>query len=171
MIYQTFVNDLDDYCNLTMDYNSVLDLYDNYTKYDKYFAKFSFLTNYIYFLFDNNKIIDNYFGFFNRCLDDDETAKNYFSHLDQFLKEAHDLDYSKVIVVLIPVLLDNRYDEKFESDLKYFFSRRLDCDFISVSDIVSDLKVKDRIISSQDIHASKEVNRRIANVIISMLKE
>jgi len=170
LIYQVYLNDLDEYCLEAGKELPDLDIYKNFSALDKYWARSFFLINYIYFSFPNEALIRRYYGFYSSCSSDPEIYKNYFIDLKNMFIKAHDeCGYEKVVVILMPTLADLSFCKSFEQKVLYGIADIPYVRYIQPSAFIENIPIKERIVNKQDTHASSQVNKLIANKLLDLM--
>jgi hypothetical protein len=162
LVYQIYINDLDEFC-LEHIPPPEFDIYMNFGAYDQYFAKISFLCNYIYFSLPNQQLIETYYGYFKNCYQNEAIQQAYFNALLSALKNASEsLGFQKIIVVHIPTLAAPEFSSAFEVALEKQLITLPNATFVSIQKEISGLPLRKKIVNKQDTHASRQVNQIIA---------
>lgn len=165
LFYQIYINDLDDFCHRTKENN--FDIYCNFSTVDRYIFKASFFLNYVYFSFPNNRLIQSYYGFFRSCYENDVVLDEYNDHLKAMLtKLLQTNQYKKAYVFVMPTLADITMGAAFEQTIRTSLQSINGITFFSVTDKLANLPVKERIVNTQDTHASEKANAVIAQIIL-----
>lgn len=168
LIYQIFINDLDDYCYRNQ---PLYDIYSNFCKYDFIWAKSMFLLNYIYFTYPNKKIVDDYYSYFSKCNLSDDVINNYLNDLTNTLSDAKNLfGYDKIFIMIMPTLGDISASIKFESNVYKRISEQSNIQVIEIHNELSKLHIRERIVNRNDTHASIIANQLIANKILNYIE-
>lgn len=168
LIYQIFINDLDDYC---LRNQPLYDIYSNFCKYDFLWAKSMFFLNYIYFTYPNKKIIDEYYTYFSNCNLSKTVLDNYLNDLVNTLNDADKrLGFHKIFILVMPTLGDMDASIMFEKNVYNKISEYSKIKIIDIRNELAPLNIKERIVNLNDTHASILSNQIIANKILEYIE-
>ncbi|MBN1364650.1 MAG: SGNH/GDSL hydrolase family protein [Syntrophaceae bacterium] len=128
----------------------------------------SYFFNYLYFLLPREYLGRSYIDYLTKAYKSDKILSKHKNDLILFV------DYAKknsiqLIALVFPFLVDMEMsDSMYVNDIISFFEANK-VDIINVSQIARDMPIPERIINKNDTHASKKLNRIIAQRIINKL--
>ena len=132
-------------------------------------VKGSYLFNYIYWMLPKPYDV-TYVDFLTQAYRNNEVFGKHKNELNLFIDYAHE-NSAQLIAVIFPFLENLELSNSLYVDhLVNFFSTN-GIRTINVSQLVKDMPVKDRVVNSNDDHASKKVNRIVAQEILKILKQ
>jgi hypothetical protein len=125
----------------------------------------SYLINYIYWLFPRENFDAQYITFLHRAYENDNLLSKHKDELQLFVNYARE-NSIQLIVVVFPFLTDlEMSDSLYVNNIVNFFQANK-ISVINVSSLVKDIPAPERIINVNDGHASKKVNRVVAEEIL-----
>ena len=129
----------------------------------------SYLFNYIYFLFPREYLGGSYINYLTKAYKNDKILSTHKDDIRLFINYAKE-NSLQLIVLVFPFLTDvETSDYMYVNDIVNF----LKADKISVINVslfIKGIPVSERIINKNDIHASKKLNRIIAQKILEKLE-
>jgi hypothetical protein len=145
--------------------------FDGY-KLPRYMNKFvlfigsgSYLINYIYWLFPRDNFDAQYIAFLHHAYKNDDIFSKHKDELQLFVNYARE-NSIQLIVVAFPFLTAlDMSDALYVNNIVHFFEANK-ITVINVSSLVRDIPDEERIINVNDGHASKTVNRIVAEEIL-----
>ena len=129
----------------------------------------SYLLNYIYWSSSNYYINDSYNNFLSLAYNNDTILSKHKDDLGLFVNYAKK-NSLKLIVVVFPYLHNlEKSDALYGNSIVNYFAEK-NVSTINVSQLVKDIPISKRIINKNDGHASKIVNKLVAQEILKRLK-
>ena len=129
----------------------------------------SYLFNYIYWLFPREYLGVPYITFLTQAYKNDTLLLKHKGDLKLFVDYARE-NSIQFIVVVFPFLNSiEMSDSLYGNDIINFFKTN-NVSTINVSQLVKDIPLCDRVININDMHASKKVNKMVAQEILNKLK-
>ena len=142
-------------------------LYSNVPSFTIPLLKNSFLLDYIYW---GIRGPSHYIEFLEQAYQTKAIREGHFKELDLFVNYC-DSSSIELIPVIIPFMEDLKMSEElFVEPLRLHFES-LGIEIINVSDLVSDMPFKERIVNNSDRHASVKVNKKMAVAIEARLQQ
>jgi hypothetical protein len=127
----------------------------------------SYLFNYIYWLFPRN-LEEPYLNLLYRVYRNDQIVLKHKGELKLFVDYARN-NSILLIVVVFPFLENIEFSNRIYVDTIVDFFQTNHIDTINVSQLVKDIPVSERIINKNDGHASKKVNKIVAQEILKII--
>lgn len=168
IILQYYGNDID---KVAAENGLVFKGYESYSDLPGYLVnpiKGSYLANFVYWTLPRQET-SSYSKYLENAYKNQKVMSDHENDLKRFI------DYSRensieLIVVIFPFLQDlNASNEIYVNEiLKYLEENNIKT--INVSPLVENMKVSDRVVNSNDAHASKEVNILVAKEILNTIK-
>lgn len=129
----------------------------------------SYLFNYLYFLSPREYLGRPYVIYLTEAYRNDQILSKHKNDLGLFLKYAQK-NSIQLIAVVVPFLADAEMSEAmYVNDIAGFFEAN-NVSVVNVSQLAGNIPVPERIVNKNDTHASKKLNRIIAQEIINKLK-
>jgi lysophospholipase L1-like esterase len=142
-------------------------LYSNLNLVSKILIESSFLLNYVYWLFPQSDAKD-YWNFLEKAYQNEDVLNEHLKDLDGIIELSKNKS-AKLTVLLIPYLHNLEESEKIFADkIETYFTKK-EIEVINVTDLIKDIKLKDRVVNSNDGHASEQVQEIIADELIKSL--
>jgi lysophospholipase L1-like esterase len=163
---QYFGNDIEGiaYNKLTKENH---DPYSNLPSIPKFLIKGSYLINYLYWLYPHEDYRP-YLNYLTKSYTNKEIVIEHFNDLQKFIDYCN-LENIKLNVIIFPFLTDPGISKIiYENKIELFFKNR-HVETIRVSEIIKHLNKNERIVNSNDSHASIKVNDLIAKHLIKVL--
>jgi hypothetical protein len=128
----------------------------------------SYLINYIFWSFPKQYINESLVILLNQAYKNDDMLAQHKDELMLFVDYARN-NSIQLIVVVFPFLQDlKKSDSMYVTDMVNFFEVN-GVPAINVSALVKDIPLSERVININDGHASKKVNRIVAQEILKKL--
>lgn len=129
----------------------------------------SYLINYIFWLSPREYLGAPYISYLTKSYKNDNILSKHKDDLKLFVNYARE-NSIQLIVIVFPFLADvEMSDSLYVNNIVNFFKANK-INIINVSQLVKDIPVPERIINTNDGHASKKVNRIIAQEILNKLE-
>ena len=129
----------------------------------------SYFFNYIYWSFPREYPVESYIAFLTQAYKNDLVLSKQKDNLRLFIDYA-DKNSIQLIVVVLPFFNDIELSNSmYVNDIVNHFETN-NVSTINVSQLVSNIPLSERIININDTHASKKVNRIIAQAILKIIK-
>jgi hypothetical protein len=129
----------------------------------------SYLLNYIYWLYPREYLGMPYITYLTKAYKNDSILSKHKDDLKLFVDYARE-NSIQLIVIVFPFLADiEMSDSMYLNDIVNFFKANK-TSVINVSQLAKDLPVNERIINKNDTHASKKLNRIVAQEILKKLE-
>jgi hypothetical protein len=93
----------------------------------------------------------------------------HYEDLERFVAFSHK-NRCSLVVVLFPFLQDLETSRRFTVPVAHFFATT-GTPVVDVAKLVTDVPVKQRVVNSNDHHASKRVHRMVADALYKVLVE
>lgn len=129
----------------------------------------SYLFNYLYFLSPREYLGMSYIAYLTKAYKNDDILSKHKDDLKLFM------DYSRknsiqLIVIVFPFLTDlGMSDSMYLNDIVSFFNANK-ISVINVSQLAKDIPVTERIVNINDTHASRKLNKIVAQEILKKLE-
>lgn len=140
----------------------------NMNKFLIFIGSGSYLFNYLYWLFPREYLGEPYLTFLYRAFKDENILSKHKEDLKLFIDYAR-MNSIKLIVVVFPFLTDTEISDNLYGNNIVSFFRNYNVTVINVSDLVQDIPKSERIVNKNDGHASRKVNRIVAEEILKMI--
>jgi hypothetical protein len=165
IILQYSANDIE---NVAMENGLTFVFHPLMNKYLSAIGSGSYLINYIYWSFPRGYPVESYANFLIQAYKNDGILSKQKGNLGLFVNYANK-NSIQLIVVIFPFLGNvEMSDSIYVNDIVNFFRMNKVC-VINVSALVKDIPVSERIVNLNDAHASKLVNRIVAQEILRKL--
>jgi len=165
IILQYSANDIE---NVAMENGLTFVFHPLMNKYLSAIGSGSYLINYIYWSFPRGYLVESYANFLIQAYKNDGILSKQKGNLGLFVNYANK-NSIQLIVVIFPFLGNvEMSDSIYVNDIVNFFRMNKVC-VINVSALVKDIPVSERIVNLNDAHASKLVNRIVAQEILRKL--
>jgi lysophospholipase L1-like esterase len=126
----------------------------------------SYLLDYFYWLFPRNDSA-NYWDFLIEAYNSEKTLQDHYGDLNKFVEYANN-NNAELIVILFPFIQDLAASEDlYLTKIRTFFESK-DIKVLNVSPLIKDLPLSKTLVNNNDAHASKVVNKLVADEIIKM---
>jgi hypothetical protein len=143
---------------------------DSYTdKFIILIGSGSYLLNYIYWLFPREYLGESYAAFVCKAYNNADILAKHEADLKLFVDYARGNSIQLMVVVFPYLDHIEMSDSIYVNNIVNFFKANK-INVINVSPLVKDIPVRERIININDAHASKKVNRIIAQEILNKLE-
>lgn len=133
----------------------------------------SYLLDYIYWTYHRNTFAPHaakLMQFYMDTYKNDDIFSKHQNDLMKFVKYAKD-NSARLIVVVFPYLEAVEIsDSVFAHKIAGFFQAN-HADVVNVSGLVKNMPVSERIVSGYDAHASRKVNKMVADEILKILRQ
>lgn len=143
--------------------------YENLRIPAKLMIRSSFLVNYFYWLFPNTNA-ERYTHLLTDAFNNEHIFEEHTSDLQNFIDFA-EKHQSELIVLIFPFLTNIELSEQMYTQSIGNFFENQGIRAVQVSELVENITVKNRIINSNDAHASKKVQKVVADEIIRKLEQ
>jgi len=171
IIYQYCGNDIDADIKKLKKQHSIV-LYDDLSWPLKFVVKSSYLFNFVYWRYPHDNL-NNYLDEVLEAYNDDLIFDKHLKSLIKILKYAKTID-AEIYIIILPFFQDIKYSEELYGNK---ISKVID-DFpydkvynIQLNSKFEDVPINDRMIHSNDAHASKIINQIIANEILKYIQD
>ena len=149
--------------------------YSDLSFFGRSLVRSSFIANHIYWSLPNLSLNKNYFQLIKSAYNSDEILAAHFYNLELIIEHCAKNEIQLVIIV-VPFLndleaSDRLYFQKIMPWLQSLQSDQSGFSILDVSLLVENLPKKQRIVSRYDSHASKKVNRLIADELINIIDD
>lgn len=129
----------------------------------------SYLFNYLYFLSPREYLGMSYITYLTKAYKDDNILSKHKDDLKLFV-EYSQTNSAQLIVVVFPFLTDlEMSNSMYLNDIVSFFNANK-ISVINVSQLAKDIPVTERIVNINDTHASKKLNKIVAQEILKKLE-
>ena len=128
-------------------------------------VKSSFLFNYVYWA-KPHKDTQNYLDGLSSGIKNKELIKEHLQNCDLIINYCSE-NHIKLVFIAFPLFIvdeKNPFNTHAKFMLDYVASKSVDT--INVDSLTKDLKVEEKVVNNFDAHASKLVNKRIADFIL-----
>jgi hypothetical protein len=164
VFWQYFSNDIDELLP-KYGYHFSFEPYNDVNSIIQKIVKSSFLFNYIFWALPH-KDSQSYLEGLSSGIKNKELIKEHLQNCDLIIKYCSE-NHIKLVFIAFPLFVADEKNPfnthaKFMSD--YIASKSLET--INVDSLTKDLKVDDKVVNNFDSHASKLVNKRIADFIL-----
>lgn len=132
----------------------------------RWLVRSSYLANFAYWAFPHTDLLA-YEQMLERMLVDPEVLRLHLQDLQQFVDYATQR-HVQLVVVLFPMLHDLEKSRPMIAPIRDLFTRQ-GVPVIEVADLVKDMDVSSRMVSSQDAHPSVRVNELVAEALSRVL--
>lgn len=142
---------------------------DDMNKFILFLGSGSYLFNYLYFLFPREYLGSSYIAFLRHAYQNDDILSHHKNDLRLFIDYAGQ-NSIKLIAVVFPFLADiEMSNAMYVNDIVEFFEAN-NVTTINVSRLAKDIPVTARMVNINDSHASKILNRMVAQAILNKLE-
>jgi lysophospholipase L1-like esterase len=141
-------------------------LYSDLYPAAKPFVQYSYLINYIYWLFPHADTAP-YFNLLKNAYQDEELFSEHMQDLDEFIGYSLKEEIP-FIVLLFPFMIDYGLNEAYMEKIAHYFSSR-GIPVVNVADSIAGVPQRKRIINSNDGHPSVYVNKLVADALYGMV--
>jgi len=129
----------------------------------------SYFFNYIYFLFPREYLGLSYIAYLTNAYKNDKVLSEHKNELRLFVAYAR-RNSIQLIVVVFPFLADiEMSNSMYVNEIVVFFKAN-QVNVINISELAKKMPVEERIVNKNDTHASKKLNRIIAQEILNKLE-
>ena len=168
LVLQYFFNDIDNATKRAGVWQEFLMMYSDIPLWQRPLARGSFLLNFIYWKFPHSGEFD-YVAQLRKAYGDSIILQDHLSSLKKFTDYCH-ANGVRLYVVMFPFLQDLQISNELATPVKQFFTNEKVV-VLEVSQLVTDLSVKERVVNVNDFHSSPLVNERVANELVKIVKE
>ncbi len=168
LVLQYFFNDIENATRRAGKFKEFPLLYNDIPLWQRPLVRGSFLLNFIYWKFPHNAEY-NYLVELKKAYADSSVMADHLLSLKKFTDYCK-ANNTKLIVVLMPFLQDLKTSNELAIPVKKFFNDA-GANVIDVSNLVANSDVKDRLVNINDFHASKMVNKIVADAIIKTISQ
>jgi len=165
---QYFGNDIFDIADSMKPYRGYSP-WDNLPKALKPVVKSSYLLNYIYWLIPQ-KGMNEFNEYLIDAYKDTACFRLHTLELNTFVNFAK-IHNAELTVIVFPFLTNTELSKTTYTDKVIQFFNANNIKTIDVSKLVTDIPLRERIVNSNDQHASVKVNRAVANEILKQIKK
>jgi hypothetical protein len=166
LILQYFGNDIEEVVWEAKGARFVFRPYQNLPKILRPLFMGSYFLNYIYWQIPEDDV-QSYTSVLLASYEDPRLLRRHYADLQQFVDFSH-ANRIPLIVVIFPFLRDLATSRRFTVPIEHFFSRS-GAAVVSVSDLVAAIPPQQRVVNSNDSHASKLVHRIVADELYRVL--
>jgi hypothetical protein len=129
----------------------------------------SYLFNYIYWMFPREYLGASYINFLTQAYKNDAVLSKHKDDLKLFVNYARE-NSIQLIAIIFPLLQDiEMSDSMYVNNIVNFFETN-NATTINVSSLVKNIPMSERMININDGHASKKVNRIVAQEILRKIE-
>lgn len=164
VFWQYFSNDIDELLQ-KYGYSYSFNLYNDVNSIIRKIVKSSFLFNYVYWA-KPHKDTQNYLDGLSSGIKNKELIKEHLQNCDLIINYCSE-NHIKLVFIAFPLFIvdeKNPFNTHAKFMLDYVASKSVET--INVDSLTKDLKVEEKVVNNFDAHASKLVNKRIADFIL-----